>query len=180
MAVTTGPPRLTLVSPLLWSHPSVLPRERSLLCRPQHSRDVACNTHTTAVWLLRWVVSCINLPGPRGPGRASVLQGSAREFPSKASVCIGGLGDTEGQASPSSGGPECIGERRKKTLSLLDSCPPASIGTVHLICSSPHAGTHTRASPRSQAFGLGLNYTTRFPGSPEREGEREREFLGGQ
>ena len=49
---------------------------------------------------------------------------------------------------------------------MLPTLPCLAASAAHLILSGPRTGIYTFASLGSQAFGLELNHTSGFPGSP--------------
>ena len=66
---------------------------------------------------------------------------------------------------PAHCGPE-LSRRQRGRPCLLQDC-----GSWHMGLPWPCAAPHTIRSPASQAFGLRLNHTTGFPGSPTRRGQ---------
>ena len=63
-------------------------------------------------------------------------------------------------------GPEWNKRWRKEEFTPFFYCLSAWATASHFIFSNPQTGIYSNSPPGAQAFGLRLNYTTLFPGSP--------------
>ena len=125
---------------------------------------------TRLLWALWWLILCVTLIGLRGaqiPDETLFMSVSVSVLPEEINIWMGRLSKedspwTRGIIQSMETLNRTKGRGRRNSLFF----PGLMLELGHFIFSSPWTGIYTIHSPGSQAFGLRLNYTTGFPGSP--------------